>query len=496
MVDAADERGAREPSLLDSSEAGPLAVRGGVIRVAGYVAGILLTVGSAALLIRHLGVVDAGRYGTVLALLAIVSGVTDIGLTTIGMRELAVRDDAAKRRLMANLLGLRIVLALLGIAAVTGFAWIAGYDATMIVGMLVAGVAVLAMSVQSTLGIALMVQLRLGWLTSLELIRQAVLVAAIVALILSDAGLLAFLAIQGPAALLIMGLTARLVRADVPLRPAFRGDEWRALIREVLPFSAAAILASIYFRAAFIVLGLVSTETETGYFFASFRITEVLLLVPGLMVGAAFPIFSRAARDDRARLAYGVDRVFQTALIVGAGIMVPLCLGAPFVIDVVAGPGFEPAAGVLRIQSAALLLSFAATTLFYALLSLRAHGAILATAVAALAVNLVLAAVLGAAHGATGAAVATLIAELAGIVVAATMLARRHPGVVPTFGTLPRVGLAGALAALVLLVPGLPSVASAAIGTLVYAGAVLALRAVPPELLDALRHRSSPEPPA
>jgi O-antigen/teichoic acid export membrane protein len=489
VLEASDHSTPREGDLLDSPQAGPAAVRGAVLRVGGYVAGILLTVGSAALLFRHLGVAETGRYVTVLALIAIVSGITDIGLTTIGMRELAVRDEASKRRFMANLLGLRLVLALVGLAVIVAFAALVGYERRMVTGTLVAGLSVVALSVQSTLGIALMVQLRLGWLTIIELIRQAVLVAAIVALVATDAGLLAFLAIQGPVALVALVLTAWLVRGSVPLRPAFRAGEWRALVREVLPFSAAAIVAALYFRAALIVLGLVSTPAETGYFGAAFRITEVLLMVPGLMVSAAFPIFARAARDDRERLAYGIDRVFQAALLVGGAMMVALILGAPVAIDVVAGPGFEPSAGVLRIQAVALLASFIATTLFYALLSLRAHGAILATACTALVVNVGLAAVLGSADGATGAALATLIAEVSGIGVALTVLHRRHRALVPGAGTVPRIALAVGLAASVLLIPGLPALADAALGTLIYAGVVLALRAVPPELLDAFLRR-------
>lgn len=91
MTLGVDDQPPVQPDLLDTPQAGPAAVRGGAMRVVGYVAGVALSVGSSALLFRHLGVVDSGRYVTVLALIAIVLGVTDVGLTTIGVRELAVR---------------------------------------------------------------------------------------------------------------------------------------------------------------------------------------------------------------------------------------------------------------------------------------------------------------------------------------------------------------------------------------------------------------------
>lgn len=489
MVDADSQSASSRADLLDTSAAGAAAVRGGTIRVVGYGAGVLLTVVSAALLFRHLGVVDTGRYVTVLALITIVSGVTDIGLTTIGMREVATLDRVAGQALMRDLLGLRLVLAIGGVGAVTLFAVVAGYDSAMVIGTALAGISVIAASVQSTLGIVLMVQLRLGWLTLVELLRQGLLVAAVVLLVVADAGLLPFLAIQGIPTIVALIVTARVARREVPLVPAFHVRRWARLLREVLPVSAATIVVTIYFRAALIVLGLVSTEAQTGYFGAAFRITEALLLLPGLMVGAAFPIFSRAARDDHERLAYGVDRVFAATLVAGAGMMVALVLGAPFAIDVVAGPRFAESASVLRLQAVALMISFVATTVFYALLSLRRHSAILATACTALAVNIVLAMVLGGAHGARGAALGTLVAELAAFGVAMTLLARSDRHVVPGLWVVPRVAVAVAVAATVLLIPGLPSVAAAVIGTAIYAAAALAVGAVPRELLDVLPRR-------
>lgn len=487
-----DDHGAAaiaEPDLLDSEEAGPKAIRGGAIRIVGYGAQVLAGVGSSALLFRHLGVVDTGRYATVLALVAIVSGATEIGLTTIGIRELAVRDEDGRRRLMQNLLGLRLALSTLGIAAVAAFAWAAQYGTTLVAGTLLAGIGVVAISVQSTLAISLMAGLRLGWVTMLELVRQALFATGIVALVLAGAGLVPLLAMQAPPAIVALLLTAWLVRRDVPLVPAFHPHEWRPILREVLPFAAASIVAAVHFRAALIVLGLVSTEAETGYFGAAFRVTEVLLLVPNLLVGAAFPIFARAARDDHERLAHGVDRVFSAAMAVGGAMMVALVLGAPFVIDVIAGPGFGPATDVLRIQSAALMVGFASTTLFYVALSLRLHTVILATACVALVVNVVLALVLSAGLGAVGAAFATLAAEIAGLVLVAVVLRRTHPEVTPGFRDVPRVLVALAAALAVALVPGLPSLVAALLGSAVYVVLLLSLGVVPRELLDALLRR-------
>ncbi|MGH3993338.1 MAG: oligosaccharide flippase family protein, partial [Pseudonocardiaceae bacterium] len=377
------------PHLLDTPDAGPAAIRGGAIRVAGYGAGIVITAMSAALLFRHLEVEDGGRYVTVLALVSIVAGLTDAGLTGIGTRELVVRHPSQREPLLRNLIGMRIILGVVGLAGAVAFAAVVGYSSAMVVGTALAGLGAIVQTFQNTLAVQLMVDLRLGWVTILELVRQLVTVVGIVVLVLADATLVPFLALLIPASLVAVGMTIWLVRGEVPMRPSFDWAEWRVLIRDVLPYATVVLVSIIYFRVALIVLSLVSSTRETGYFGASFRVTEVLIAIPQLAVASAFPILVRAARDDTDRLAYGVGRMFHAMIVLGVGLALALVLGASFVIDVIAGPQFGPSAGVMRIQAVTLLVVFLVVTFNFALLSLREHATMLAITGGALVINAV-----------------------------------------------------------------------------------------------------------
>ena len=70
--------------LLRTPEAGGRVVRGGLIRGIGFGISTALGLATAVLLLRHLGVNDFGRYATVMAVLGIVAGITDAGLTAVG----------------------------------------------------------------------------------------------------------------------------------------------------------------------------------------------------------------------------------------------------------------------------------------------------------------------------------------------------------------------------------------------------------------------------
>jgi O-antigen/teichoic acid export membrane protein len=475
------------PDIVSTTAAGPAAIRGGAIRVAGYGVGVLLSVLSAALLFRHLGVVRSGEYVTVLAIVTITAGVTDVGLAAIGVREYTVRDRAGREALMRSLLGLRIVLTSIGVAAAVAAAGLLGYREAMVLGTLLAGGGLVLQNLQTALAVSLQARLRLGWVSAVELLRQALTVIAVIALVESGADLLAFLAVSIPVGVVVLVVTAAVAHDD-GLRPSFNARAWRPLLRDTLPFAAATAIGVIYFRAAVVLLSLLSTGRETGYFGASFRILEVLVVVPQLVVGAAFPIFSHAAEGDRGRLAYALGRVFDVCLALGGLLAVLLVVGAPLAIDVIASrPEFEPSVAMLQIQAPALAFSFAAAALNYGLLSLRAHREVLVSVLVAFAAAVALAAVLSAEHGGDGAAVAVSAGELVLAGAAYAALRMRHPDVAPSLSSVPRVIVAAALAAAPALIPGLPVVAAIAAATVIYVGLLFALRAVPEELLAELR---------
>ncbi len=319
-------------AVLTSREAGGIATRGGAMRVAGYVFNAALGAVAAAFLFRHLGTKDVGTYVTALSIAAIVAGLSDLGLTTLGLRELSVRDPTGRARLMSNLLGLRIGLTLVGIGGSVIFAVAVGYRPVLVAGVALAGAGLLVNSVQATLALSLMSRLRLGLITATETARQALMTGLTIALVAIGTGVLSFISLLIPVGLLFMAITAWLVRSEVPLRPRFDRAEWRLLAGEVLPFAAAIALGLIYFRLSVIVVSLTASATQLSYFGLSFRILEVLIVIPGVMVSGVFPIFARSALHDRERLAYAVSRVFIVALIVGVWFTLALAIGAPVAI--------------------------------------------------------------------------------------------------------------------------------------------------------------------
>ena len=447
--------GSAQPDFdtLASPTAGAAAIRGGTLRVTGYLVGVLLTVLSAAVLFRYLGPEDAGKYITTFAIVAIVGSVFDGGLHSLAIREASVRRGADRSAVIADLLGMRLLLGVAAIALASACAAILGYESSLVLGAALASAGLVLWSTHLILAAPLVAELRLGWVTAIDVFRSAGAVVLVLAGVWAGLGVVAFLAATIPLALAAVIWMALLVRRKISLKPSFRIQTWRALMRDVVPYAVATAAGLLYFRVAVVLLSLIASEHETGLYSAAFRIVEVLLIVPQLAVSTVLPVFAHAARQDRDRLAYGVDRTFRAAAVFGGGIAVVLALGAPFAIAVVAGPDFSGAADMLRIQAFGLGVAVVTSVFTYALFSLRMHRELLYANTAALGVSIVLTLALGSAWGGMGAALATAIAELCLAGSAVWLLVRAHPAMRPAWSFLLRVLAAGLAAAALALIP-------------------------------------------
>jgi len=310
-------------------------------------------------------------------------------------------------------------------------------------------------------------------------------------------GVVGFLAIAIPASLMTLVLTTAVTRKDIPLRPSLETAELRRLLRDALPLAVATVLNTLYARVVIIIMSLIATGLVTGYFGTAARVVEVAVGVPVALIGTTFPIFARAARDDEARLRYVVQRVGEVALIGGVWMAMAMAVGGGAITDVlVGGTQSEPVADVLRVMALALVPVSLNVTWQTALVAMRRHRDLLVVNGLALASIVVLTFALVPPLGAKGAALAVVGGEALLATMSALALLRARRGLRLEFGLVSRVAVATALALAVAVVPPMPDAVGMLVVTLVYFGALTALRAFPGEVRDAFLQRLRGGPPS
>jgi O-antigen/teichoic acid export membrane protein len=475
------------PDLLSTPAAGGRVVRGGLVRGLGYGVGTLLAAGTSVFLLRHLGRDDFGRYGAIAALLGVVSGVSDAGLTAVGARELALARGDERARLLRNLVTLRLAITPLGIAAAVVFALVA-YDSTMVWGTLLGGVGVLLVNTQATMMMPLSVELRLGAVTAFEVAKAALTFVVVALLVAAGSSLLPFFGAQIPVGAAVILLTPLAVPLRRGLLPGYDRDVARRLLREALPLAVALTMNVVYFRVLMIMTSLLASKAATGLFATSFQVFAVLFSLPLLVLSSALPLLSVAGRDDDDRLRFGLQKMTEVALAAAVVLVLVIVALAPMLIPLLGGDQYKGAGPVLQIQAFALIAVFVGQVGQLALVSLRRQSALAWANLSALVVVLVLGAVFIPLWGARGAASAAVVGEAVLAVVVFGFLHRTAPRVTPSPGLMPRIVAAAVPAFLVLLVPA-PWEVDLVLSLVVFGALAIVLRAIPLELVHALRNR-------
>jgi O-antigen/teichoic acid export membrane protein len=474
-----------DPDILDSPRAGQRVVRGTAVRLAGHFAGLGLALLAAPFLTRHLGVASYGTYVVVLSLIAIATIFADAGMTAVGIREYTRRDGSDRGRWLQSLVTARACAAALAGAAAVLFTLVAGYDSDVVWGTALGAVGLILTIAQQTYVIPLWAELRIELATALDLTRYALTVAGILILVASGAGLIAFFVLPIPVALVVLVATLGVVRGYGAIRPIVAREHLRYVLSEALPFAAASVLGAVFYRVAIVMMSLIGTAVETGYFSVSLRIVEVFIALPIIIVGSAFPILARAADTDRERLASAFKQLFDVSVMASALVAFALVAGAQPAIAFLGGPAFAPAVPVLRVQGCAVAVTFFVTLFVWMLWILRETRQLVVVNVAGIGLAIGLTAILVPTGEARGAAFAMLIAETFLASWLAIALLRPRPWLRPSLRTPVKTALALLAASAVCLTP-FPPIVEVIVGSGVYVAVLLVFRAVPRDVWRAV----------
>lgn len=383
----------------------------GIVRlVIGRALSVVLNFLGWAFMARALGPDDFGIVQFGIAIMFYVSFVTDLGLTTLGTRDVAASPRPGQ--LVRTIMGLRIVLAVIAtvIAVVVAVA-------APIPPQIAEDVRLVALILSSTIAAGAINGLWLlraqGRATSIamqDIASAFVLVAGAILLVRpTDSVALAaatFAAAQWLAAL----LSLRSVGGWTTLQPSLNNA--RAILRRALPLGVAALAVNVYYTADAVLLGILRDSTEVGLYGAAYRLVTPWLMLASVAGLLAMPTLARLVEQrssDVERTLLGLSRGL---LALGIPIAAATTIAAPQVLQIVFGPAYADAAAPLALLIWSSVTVYANAPFAFLLLARHEDRRYMWIAVAGAVVNLGMNAVLIPTIGMVGAATATLGAEV------------------------------------------------------------------------------------
>jgi O-antigen/teichoic acid export membrane protein len=465
----------------------------GVLRNTTVLAGarIIERVGNlviAFLISREAGVAALGTYATATAYFQLIKAAGEAGSTNLLIREMS-RNRAGTNGYLVHGCAMAAVIS----AVVTVGAWTIiphlGYSHELRTGLLVIVAAILPGTLNTVQEAVFVAYQRVEFETLTTLVGTLVTVVVAWRLLASGHGVVSVIVTTVIVEYVVTIVYFRLIHRRIsPIRWEFDRREARQLFRELRPFAGSSLLGAAFARPEVVLLSLIGTEVQVGYYTAALKIVDLWQFVPQVFMINVFPVLSRSftARDGEAQ------RVSDRSLLLLLGLALPVTAGlaitAEPLVRLLYGPGFDSAVLVLRLLAVNAVL-YSLHSVWWRVLAARGEQRrVLNVQVVTLVVRLALGIGLIIAFGATGAAVSVILS----LVLHVALLGRavRFGGMRIGIGARGWRFAAAAVAmgaALVPVIPHLPLVGVIALAAAFYGGSVVALRAVSVDEIRAAR---------
>jgi O-antigen/teichoic acid export membrane protein len=260
----------------------------------------------------------------------------------------------------------------------------------------------------------------------------------------------------------------------VSVRPVIDTRYWRNLFVGSLALGFAIAISQIYFRVDALLLAALRSSEEVGFYGAAYKFVELGQFFSATVAISMFPPLANfVAGNDRRAAKVLIQKAFDVLLAGGVFTGLVMLAFPEEIITLAAGEEFREAAPALQLLAPWTLFGFTLAVLWRVLLASGRDAALLATAVAALVLNVALNLALIPVYGFKAAAVVSVLTEA--LILAPIALLVSRDGLLPGLRYLPTVAGAGAvLAAILWLLPG-PAPLVGVVGSAVYAAILFAV---------------------
>ena len=337
----------------------------------GKIISTVLGVITIALLLRYLSPDDYGRYTTAIAFVLLLGTVTDFGLNLTTTQDISLPNtDTAKTlssvftfRLLAN-------LALLGLLPFI-LNWFP-YEPLVKQAILILTVLFFSATLFQVLASYFQSTLEAGKVAIADLAGKVVLLALTAAAVVWRFSFNEIMLTISLASLVQLWALIRFLDKKIALRFSFDWPTWRRIMAKTWPIAVSVVLTTIYFKGDTLILSLTRPYEDVGIYGAAYKILEVLISLPILFMGLVLPPLARSfSEGDKAKFGRLLQKAWDGLCLFTLPMVAGTIILAKPIIALIAGPGYEPASGVLQILIVATGIIFLGSLFTHAVVAVN-----------------------------------------------------------------------------------------------------------------------------
>jgi len=381
--------------------------------VASFVLGFFFTMYVA----RYLGAQGFGVLAFALAFTAIFGVLTDIGLQTLMIREIA-RDRTLVQKYLSNIAVLKVFLTIITFGLIALTANLLHYPAETIRVVYLIGLSVVFGAFSTMFYAVFRAHERMEFEALGGVLGGALLLGGALYAISHNFSVVSFALIYFIVSVITLGYCF-VVSAWRFTLPKIEVDLsfWKEALKQAWPFALSAIFLTLYFSIDSVMLSRMKGNEAVGWYNAAYRLVLCLSFIPVAYFSAVFPLMSRFHVTSKDFLKFTYERSFKYMLTLGVPIGVGTTILASKIILLIFGVGYANSIIALQILVWSMVFIFVSGVFGQLFNSVNRQLGNTCIGAGCTLFNIVLNIVLIPRYGITGASISTVGATSIGFII-------------------------------------------------------------------------------
>ncbi|MCE7698454.1 MAG: flippase, partial [Methanobacterium paludis] len=378
-----------------------------ISQILSYILGFFGTMYTA----RYLGADGFGILSTALALTGIFAVFTDMGLSTLTIREVS-RDTALANKYLTNTAVLRVLLTFLTFGLIGLTVFIMGYPPLVSNVIYIITLSYLFGAISGVFFSIFQAHEDMEYQALGNIINSIFSFAGILFVIFYALGIIAFASIYLVTGFILL-VYCLIIYAWKYSLPKMKIDLsfWKPTIMLAIPLSVISIFSVIAFKVDTVMLSAMKGNVIVGWYSASYNLMVALLFLPGVFSSAVFPVFSSFFVSSKDSLKFSYKKSFKYLTMISLPIAVGTMLLAKPIILLIYSIEYLPSILILQILIWTIPITFLNYVFGSMIPAMNRQNLLLKITFVSMVLNITLNLVLIPKFSYIGASVVTLITE-------------------------------------------------------------------------------------
>ena len=326
-----------------------LVAKNTAIQILGKGISTALGIAVIALVTRALLPAGFGQYTNVITFVSFFGIIADLGLTLITAQMISEKD-ADEEKILGSILSFRIVTAFALFTLAPIVAMVTPYPAIVKWGIAIAAWSFFFVSVTQTMVGVFQKHLAMHFPMIAENAGRVALLGITIYGAYTGRNVLWFLSAVAAGNIVNFLFVQYYVRRFVRLRLAWNTEVIAEMWRRSVPIAISIIFNLVYLKADMLILSFVRPDVDVGLYGAAYRVIDILMMIPVMLIGVILPIATRAwSEGDAARVRRAIQKTFDAFMMYAIPVLVGGLLVADRIMVLVAGSGFARSGAALQV---------------------------------------------------------------------------------------------------------------------------------------------------